>query len=347
MRAWRGAICLVGLGLALLAMPQGAAAEPGFYVSKPSHLKTLGVAGSNGYRVEVFSLDSRHLYLLASRFRIRLDQRAIGTLSASYRFPARTTRSGGIRASLGSLGRISLDFQPSGPPKINDEGSGCKGRDPIEQDGRFVGILKFRGERGFTTVKAASIKGTVARSFRQVCRRPLSEGRGGRTRPSVVSLGAYAKGDATKPSFGVYESLSHGVREPQFSATLNERRGPIEIARTASTQVADRATFAFSAPGTDPVTASVAPPFPFSGSASFERTSDGAPTWAGDLAVELPGIGTAPLTGPTYTAKLCRSLACLCLPSPRCGVLVSVSGRRLQSRAAFGRYVRLNAALDR
>jgi hypothetical protein len=43
--------------------------------------------------------------------------------------------------------------------------------------------------------------------------------------------------------------------------------------------------------------ATVSPPVPFTGSGSFLRNPDGSTSWTGTLAVDLPGLGSVPLTG--------------------------------------------------
>ena len=156
-------IFLVCLGAALLVMPQAAAAKPGYYISQPSRFEVLGVKGSNGYWVDLLSFDARHLVLLADR------HAGVGSQSASYIVPQRGPAQSGIHASFGKLGRVSLRFRPSGPPKLGLEPPGnCRGRTSTKQNGRFVGSFRFRGERGFTSVRATSAEGQVFRSFRQV-----------------------------------------------------------------------------------------------------------------------------------------------------------------------------------
>lgn len=61
-----------------------------------------------------------------------------------------------------------------------------------------------------------------------------------------------------------------------------------------------------SAPGVEPVTATVGPPAPFLGSGAFSQSPGQAAAWSGSLAVELPGAGAVPLTGPGFTAAFCR-----------------------------------------
>jgi hypothetical protein len=61
---------------------------------------------------------------------------------------------------------------------------------------------------------------------------------------------------------------------------------------------------------TTPAEATVAPPAPFSGSATFERASSTRSTWLGDLALELPGFGRVRLAGPKYRSLVCRGNHC-------------------------------------
>ena len=61
-----------------------------------------------------------------------------------------------------------------------------------------------------------------------------------------------------------------------------------------------------SGPGALPIAATVEPPAPFVGSAAFSQSSGLPAAWSGSLAVELPGGGIVPLTGPDFGAALCR-----------------------------------------
>ena len=54
---------------------------------------------------------------------------------------------------------------------------------------------------------------------------------------------------------------------------------------------ASRDTFEVTPLGSNPVTATVEPPAPFSGTALYEKKPGGETSWSGDLAVELPGRG--------------------------------------------------------
>jgi hypothetical protein len=185
----------------LLLMPQAAAAKPGYYVSRPSHSELLHLKASGNYTVELFSFDPGDLLLTASRFAGLAGSSAGYTQSASYFVARRHPTQSGLDGSFGKLGRISMHFQPSGPPRIRPEpGDNCKGRAPTEQGGRFIGNFRFRGERDFTLAHTTSAKGKVFHSFKRVCKRPHEPQSGGKPERKALSLGAYSKGDPGRAS---------------------------------------------------------------------------------------------------------------------------------------------------
>ena len=308
-------------GLALLLLPHAAAAKPGFFVSKPHHLETLRLKGSNGYSVELLSLDSRRLFLSAHRF----DRSARSAVqSATYVIPRHESRPSEIHASVGELGEISLKFHPAGPPEPQTEpGSECKGRSSTQQQGQFAGSFRFRGELGFTAVQTTGAAGEIYRSYRQVCKRP-KEGKGSARPPEAVSLGAYTSGHPDRPSFSAFKFSRSRFRsdDANFSANVTEHLGEITITRSAYV-IAEPSTFVVSEPTASPINAAVSPPFPFAGTATFERAPNSQPTWSGDLSADLPGLGTVPLTGPSFSSKLCRSTACVCPPGRPCVIVSS------------------------
>jgi hypothetical protein len=56
----------------------------------------------------------------------------------------------------------------------------------------------------------------------------------------------------------------------------------------------------------DVSSATVGPPKPFSGTASFVRNIDGSTEWSGTLSVALPGAQSTALTGPAFEADLAK-----------------------------------------
>jgi hypothetical protein len=327
MTAWGRFVCVACAATALLVLPQAASAKPGYYVSKPSRFMTVQLQGSHGYRIDLITFGAKRLALLANHIG-GFNGESFGSQSASYIVPRQAARPDELHATLGKLGSVSLRFQASGPPKAQQEpGTDCKGRGSIEQRGHFVGSIRFRGERGFTSAHATSVNGQILRSFKQVCKRP-HEPHGVVPKRKALSLGAYVKGNPDKASFGAYElAPSSNFESVNYSASATEHRGRTTIIRSASAY-AEPSTLAVSGPSVRPATASVAPPFPFSGAATLEHGRGTADTWSGGLSVDLPGFGALPLTGPSFSAKLCRkNLSCLCPPGRPCAILVGSAGR--------------------
>lgn len=228
--------------------------------------------------------------------------------SATYEVPGRVTHSR-IEANLGDLGRISVGFRrrvkEGGEPFDNGR---CKGRQRTNEKGVFVGTIEIHGELDFADASAVRASGNRFREFRTVCRRR------GRALASAgpfpgAPLGRIAA-VARAPDFAT--NFSALTRIPdikpgptwEFFAWRRETAGRIKVSREVHKPSYSGVTE--SAPGALPVTATVAPPAPFSGSADFSQSPGLPASWSGLLAVELPGAGVVPLTGPDFAAALCR-----------------------------------------
>jgi hypothetical protein len=332
----RSLLVIVCCALALAAQPAAASAKPGYYVNKASRFVLLHLSGSNGYRVHVLGSNTSSVSIMVSK----------GNVTATYSVRGRVTDER-IEGRFGGRGRVSLRLLPKGSPEEQANEPGCKGKDPFTQRGRFQGTIRFRGEGGFTEVRATQARGSVFRSFRQVCKRRDSGNRRKIPWPPAVSLGAASSRGPRAPWFSVFkeepayekdQSFFPSFDEAIYTATSSERRGGIDIYRGASV-TAPPETFEVNPPGERP-RATVDPPAPFSGTATYERGPAGEALWSGDLRVELPGLGEVPLADSSYRAKLCRSFVCAC-PVGKCAFVIVSSGgwratrlRRLSTAAA-------------
>jgi hypothetical protein len=92
-----------------------------------------------------------------------------------------------------------------------------------------------------------------------------------------------------------------------FSASLTRVRGKMFILSSQTVISKDAAALEFSEP---PRSATVTPPEPFTGTATFRQESADQFSWAGDLAVELPGSGEVSLAGPKFETALCLERSC-------------------------------------
>jgi hypothetical protein len=299
---------LMVAALSLLAMPGGAAAKPGYYVLPEVYLASARLPGSNGYSISVNSLGPR-LALQASR--------RGGSATYYVRAPFRGRR---IDARFGKLGRISVRFEPNGRPQRQKEAGGCDGPATSIQTGRFVGTIRFRGEHGFTTAQRSSVKGIVFHAFRQVCKRS-PEIKRDEPEYALTSVSAFASGNPEGPNFTAY-TLPRLAGLPiddntYFSASVTDRRHSMTVTYSADA-TGEPDALAISPPQVMPAAATVSPPFPFSGSAALATDPGGSTTWTGDLSVELPGLGTVSLAGPSFTGQICRTESCACVPRRIC-----------------------------
>lgn len=262
--------------------------------------------GTHGYRLSLRTISRDLLYLEASK----------GNVSAAYAVRGRAS-SDEVEADFGSLGRISVRF--SGSPRPLEAGlspTKCKGQRPIHEVGHFSGTIRFHGERGFTEVNTKHARGSFTRTFRRVCKRPpwaprgldrLDEDRA----VTLVGASSRAKGrNIDFYAFGSEPATDENRSIPPnafFLANSSEFREGMAIIRTALLAEDRAEAMTSSEPGIKPVTATLAPTKPFTGTASYAEVPGSAPSWTGSLRVFLPGLDEVPLTGPDFKSALCRT----------------------------------------
>jgi hypothetical protein len=162
--------------------------------------------------------------------------------------------------------------------------------------GVFVGSIRFNGEDRYTQLNAHRARGETTVQQPWKCKSPAP----GRDRGNPSGLAVLT---AVTPNRRTsFAALGEGKGPPIFSASTTERIGSILIARVASATGFPN-TFSFD-PKLD--AASVKPPVPFTGEATFTRNPDGSTSWSGSLGVALPGADVVSLTGPTFTADLIK-----------------------------------------
>ncbi|MDQ2630940.1 MAG: hypothetical protein M3Y75_08205 [Actinomycetota bacterium] len=314
-------------------MPAGAAAKPGYYVIEPSRVLVANPPDSGGYSIAVVGVNTKSVGITVSDF--TFQKTGASSSSATYSVRGRVTGER-IEGRLGSRGRVSVRFEPTEPPEAEETSPGCKGKPSTWQNGRFTGAIRFEGENGFARAHVSAAEGFVIRSPRLVCKRPAGEAdRRSFKNPSATSLSAVSSRYPRAPWFSVFEEKFGGAfidEDAEYNAATTEKRRGMTIYRSVNVRTSPD-TFAVAPLGSSPVTATVEPPAPFSGTATYEKRADGAISWSGDLAVELPGRGELPLADSSYRAKLCRSFACAC-PIGRCTYVSVSAGRRQVPTAA-------------
>lgn len=258
---------------------------------------SFALSGTNGYRIivvaqanEVTGGPGRVVVLAMHKSRERL---------AYYLTKATVTRTG-LQADLGALGRINLVFVNSGGERTVR--GLCGGRTEIER-ASYWGTFEFHGEQGFTDVSASRIAYDPLGYFRLAfCSNDVDVDAAGPEDPGPGALlRAFVR--PTQRSLLSLEAVkNHPDGRVLVQAALRERRPRIAIIRAVG--------MFFDAPSLEYDrglrTATLDPPAPFSGSASFLREDERPGRWAGNLRVDLPGRANVSLTRPDLRPKLRR-----------------------------------------
>jgi hypothetical protein len=328
-------IRLTAVALFLLAFPLAASAQPTAApppsAQVPTHLTRFSLRSSNGYKVSVSALGNS----------VDLDV-SRGSAYSAY-FGQRQGNAKRLSATFGELGRVSVRFHPSGKVIRSQPQSGCKGPDHITtRTGVFVGQIRFSGEGGYTSLSAHRARGTVqsplsligckSESFFHHGGRPHPKHHGSRSHPSREPTLTVQSPDSETGQTSFIATAPGSIGVP-VSAFTSEKVGSLLVLRSVLALGSPQAFLFDNALSS----ATVTPPAPFDGTASFLRNPDGTITWAGDLTVSFPGKPDVALTGPTFRAKLA------CEPSSA-GTIVVVRGpngkraaRRPATSSACGR----------
>jgi hypothetical protein len=258
---------------------------------------------SNGYRITV-SADAEGQ---TDEVVLSVDGRGG---DVRYSVPGKVT-TGTIQAKFGNLGRVSVRFHPSGRERNVRVPKKCMKQRPsvvTARLGKFVGTIRFRGERGYTQVSAHSASGGTGDPLADTpkklqCDFRESETERERELESVSLDGAPPRAAISFSAsrlFGDSPALAgSGKALPPkgdrylFLALVGEKVGQMSILRSTGA-LGESQDFVID----DGLTsATVQPPSPFIGSGNFLRNADGSTSWTGSLAVPMPGLGTVKLTG--------------------------------------------------
>jgi hypothetical protein len=249
----------------------------------------------NGFRASVESF-GREVALSISRKK----QFAI------YRVRGRVSADGDLDARFGSLGRISVAFEP-------DAVAHHPCREEIEGvAGTFAGTIEFIGEQRYVRFQVDQARGhAYIRGQATGCKQADRPAPPRRDSPAT---GEEEAEETDTAALSVYEPgkrrqlLAVGERPPNgrgytyFFGALGERRGPMRVARGIVT-VASPRTFLFDS---SLASATVRPPKPFQGEGTFRRDPDGSPVWTGSITAPILGAGRIVVAGPGFAAKMVR-----------------------------------------
>jgi len=283
------AVFLLSSSLVPSAVASQAVAKRGHLVLPASQRTEFSLRGSNGFSISV----------QASGHQVSLTARK-GALSASYAVPGRVSPKR-IKAVLPGLGLVSVRFHPRGRPHRGSVLRNCKGASETVQPGRFIGSIEFEGEQGYTTVHASRVKGKEVTAPKQICEKENGKGR---SPLRITTISAESRGELI--SLLALRTTLSGGNAPGFSgflASVVEPLGRMVIVRFTEASAATSA-FTTSEEGGQITSATITPPKPFTGSATYEKKQGSPATWTGSLTTTFLGRGEVSLTGPQFTAKI-------------------------------------------
>jgi hypothetical protein len=301
MKVWGSwAIVVACAATALLLAPAGAGAKPGYVTFPGDHRVELNLKGSHGYAIHIVG-HNRGFELSANK----------KSMVVVYLLLHNRLRGDRVEAKLPGVGRVSLRFHNAGPAHTEPGFfPPCHGGETIKQPGYFLGRIRFRGERGYTTVHATRARGEVVATSKEICKRSIFNGNSEpKPEEHTTRLFAYSKSAGRVVRF--FGSTPPFSSHPFtfFSGSATERREGMAIFREAVVSGKDD-DLVTGVAGDFPLTATVAPPAPFHGSAAFQRMPGGNNAWTGSLSVNLPGAGQVALAGPDFSARLCQDSGC-------------------------------------
>jgi len=261
------------------------------------HTYAFRLEASNGYSI---------LALAASQ---RADGQGEAVLfvgrkgaGAVYDAPANVTATR-IEADLGRLGEIELDVVPSGRktklrsrcPQQLDDPRPISFERPL-----FRGTFEFHGEEGFADASSSSPRDYSEFFLDILCSGPASGEFGGNGLP-----GAKLRLHSHRGSFrlALQANKNRPTASTRFEIETHEKNGQVSISRSR-TLWAGAGAFDYDPPLR---AATLHPPPPFSGRASFHRGAAPANRWTGDLTVDLPGRSNVPLASAGVDATLSHS----------------------------------------
>jgi hypothetical protein len=287
------AVIVAGAGLAFSAGASADVAteeEAGTTATNPyTSPFGLAVRSSNGYWLTVNSA--------AKGQKVRVEASGADG-SVTYTIPG-TVSETEIHADLGKYGRIDMHWVPDG--QVREMRLKCHYKGVIKHfydTGAYVGTLQFRGGDGFTSVDTERVAWSRTwYSALGACGYSLSTGEPG----AGVVMNAGRRGHFKTPvHFSLYRD--HAGAKVQYSAHFDQEKGRVKITREAFAEGGTHSLAFTVANGA--TRATISPPAPFYGGATFERAGGSKGTFPGNLGVEFPDHTKADLAGKGFEAAL-------------------------------------------
>lgn len=222
---------------------------------------------------------------------------------------AHVTEDGTIEAKVPGLIHVAVRFEQTSEKRFHLGIDNCKVEGQARSlKGIFRGAIAFHGEGGYTTVKRRSAHGQIEVHPRATCLQPKHQPEKTLEDLGIEYLGAgrEEKGGSSL-TFSAFAANFPGTPTTLFNATYRHRRGKLMVLASTKKLGEGEGLFSLTAPNGSPTEATVTPPAPFSGSATFKLESPTTASWTGDLSVEIPTLGKVSLAEPGWWAGACAA----------------------------------------
>lgn len=284
------ALLAVSVGVAL-----GAGPEQGTVV-----LVDLELTASNGLHAHLENSEDGT---------VTLELRRKGQI-VYYKVPGEATEAG-LKARFGRLGLIDVAFTPTNTLNSTEPGEGCTGAPRTLREGVFSGTIDFTGEREFVRIEETQANGSMSvisqwacpeaeamTPFARVSRLLAATSRNQKGKRESATLVASRRGCSCYFVAGVHHRHSGG--KSIFFGVKVEKREDMEIERATEVHgPASAFDFDFAAG-----TATLRPPHPLSGYASFKARPHNRGMWRSTIRVPLLGADPIDTSGPGFAAIL-------------------------------------------
>jgi hypothetical protein len=344
------AIATLLVATALVALPAGAAGATRHYRQPAGTGAEIHLRGTHGFNFMLLAEDQRLVLLSASKEISKIGDENVTYFSRDHTPSVADLEGGDLNVRIGRLGSFRAHFVARST-KTEPVGPGCKGEPTTVEKGFFVGSMDFRGERGYSSVHAQRARGTITRTgaARCVIRFPPS-GSGHESarhakeeKKREENAFRFLAGDSTADT--IFQATREeapaelGISPTTFTASVTSKVGDLAVSHSAFVfDFRSDAGATFLTPNlAEPLAeATLQPPAPFSGAATFDLQDPKTASWTGDLAVELPGLSPVALTGDGINAGLCKGRSnCTRTLPPR---LASILEATANSSSGSGSY---------
>jgi len=229
----------------------------------------------------------------------------------SYEAQGEVTEAG-LKVRFGRLGLIDVAFAPTKILSSTEPSAGCTGAPRTLREGIFTGTIDFTGERGYVRIEGPAAEGSMSVISQWQCPEDpaFADGPFARTsaglapRPRIDN----EKGTLSAYSLRCFCFFAVGIRHRGkggrsiFTGGRAELREGMEIFRGVVAHAGASAFVFDHAAGT----ATVRPPPPFSGQATFRSRPrpDARDFWRSTIQVPLLGADPFGLNGPGFRVEL-------------------------------------------